>query len=445
MVVEGPLTAAEIYEQVTGGEGIGSLADAQDGAGQLTHRMVERAQRISALRAKTMGGWQGGAGDSAADSTLPLVQAAADDAVHLETARTAVGAQMDAFGTAKYSVKPVAPRPPEMTSGDLYNVLTGDGQSYNSKVSGWQADSQGNIEAFGVYHSASASNGGLMPSQYAQIDDSGALISLATPGQDTQGKTTTGRTATATDAGEWARNPGQTEVFGQDRGVPAGRNQDVYGQDVQSGRDQGQGSYLVPGQTPPGNGAFDTTHANSYVPPAAAQGGGYQFGPTGQSLGNLGGGSGNQLYGGDSGAGGFGPGTGGFGPGTGTGAGTGSRTGSGPGNVGGYRTGTGSGPGTGGYRSGGPNTGGVTQRGPGSGARVPEERLPGQPAVRGAAGTRGANGLPMGSPMRRAWGERRRQRKEVRSLPEESRSRRDLRWVHREAHAARDRESRPKS
>lgn len=281
MVAEGPLTAAEIYEQVTGGAGIGSLADAQDGAGQLTHRMVERAQRISALRAKTMGGWQGGAGDSAADATLPLVQAAADDAVHLETARTAVGAQMDAFGTAKYSVKPVAPRPPEMTSGDLYNVLTGDGQSYNSKVSGWQADSQGNIEAFGAYHSASASNGGLMPSQYAQIDDSGAPISLATPGQDTQGKTTTGRTAT--DAGEWARNPGQTGVFGQDRDVSAGRNRDVYGQDVQSGRDQGQGSYQVPGQAP-GSGAFDTTHANSYVPPAAAQDGGISSGLPGSPL-----------------------------------------------------------------------------------------------------------------------------------------------------------------
>ncbi len=276
-----------------------------------------------------------------------------------------------------------------MTSGDLYNVLTGDGQSYNTKVSGWQADSQGNIEAFGAYHSASTSNGGQMPAQYAQINDSGAPISLATPGQDTQGKTTTGRTTTATDTGEWARNPGQTEVFGQDRDVQAGRNQNVYGQDVQSGRDQGQGSYQVPGQTP-GSGAFDTTHANSYVPPAAAQGGGYQFGPTGQSLGNLGGGSGNQPYGGD---GGFGPGTGGFG----------SGTGSGPGNVGGYRTGTGSGPGTGGYRTGGPNTGspntgGITQRGPGSGARIPEERLPGQAVARGAAGARGANGLPMGSP-----------------------------------------------
>jgi hypothetical protein len=413
MVTEGPLNAAEIYEQVTGGEGVDSLADAQDGAGQLTDRMVERAQRISSLRAKTMAGWQGGAGDSAADATLPLVQAAADDAVHLKTAQTAVGAQMDAFGTAKYSVKPVASQPPEMTSDDFYNILTGDGQSYNTKVSGWQADSQANIEAFGAYHSASTSNGGQMPAQYAQVSDSGAPISMTTPGQDTQGTQDT-RGKTATDAGEWARNPGQTNVSGQDQEVRIGPNQNVYNQDIQSGNDRGHGSYPVSAQTP-GSGASDGTQANHYVPPAA-QGGGYQFGPTGQPLGNFGGGAGDQPYGGYTGSGGFGPGSGGFG--TGTGAGTG--TGSGPG-AGGYRTGapntggTGSGPGTGntsgpntggpntgGYRTGGAiNTGGSNQRGlgtgPGSGARLPEERIPGQPTARGTAGTRGANGMPMGT------------------------------------------------
>src|SRR3569833_1952745 len=98
MVTEGPLTAAEIYEQITGGKGTQSLSTAQDAASQLTTRMVERAQRISALRAKTMSGWQGNAGEAAADATLPLVQAAADDAVHLKTAQTAVAAQLVVFG-----------------------------------------------------------------------------------------------------------------------------------------------------------------------------------------------------------------------------------------------------------------------------------------------------------------------------------------------------------
>ena len=378
MVDERPLTAAEIYDQVTGGGGIDSLATAQDGAGQLTDRMVERAQRISALRAKTMSGWQGAAGDSAADATIPLVRAAADDAVHLETARTAVGAQMDAFGTAKNSVKPVAPQPPELTSGDLLNVLTGDGQSYNTKVAGWQADSQANIDAFGAYHSASTSNGGRMPAQYAQITDSGTPVSMT--GQDTHGKTTTGRpTTVATDTGEWARNPRQPGVSGQDR-----TSQDqVSGRDqsVQPGRTQVQQGNQVVAQTP-GGGASDSTHANNYVPqpvtPPATQGG-YQFGPSGQLVSNLGGGgSGNQPYGG------FGPGTGGFGPDGGFGPGT--STGTGPGNSTGGRYG-----------------GVVTPRGPGnrpgsgSGARLPDERLPGQPGSRGTAGARGTNGMPLGT------------------------------------------------
>ncbi|WP_328613555.1 hypothetical protein OHS18_33725 [Amycolatopsis sp. NBC_00355] len=386
MVVETPLTAAQIYEQITGGEGIQSLSDAHTDADQLTNRMVERAQRISALRAKTMAGWQGGAGDAAADATRPLVQAAADDAVHLKTAQTAVGAQMDAFGTAKHSVKPVAAQPPEMTSDDLYNVLTGDGQSYNTKVSGWQADSQGNIEAFGAYHSASTSNGGQMPSQYAQISDSGAPVSMTTSGQGTR-ETTTGRTATATDTGEWARNPRQTDVFGQNQDVRAGQNQIPR---QPSNQVSGQDSRHVVSPIPPGGGNSDSTHADNYVPPpAAAQGGGYQFGPTGQPLGNFGSGSGNQPYSG------FGPGSGGFGPGAGSGTeiGTGSGRGtSGPGT---------SGPGVGGYRTGSPNTGGINQRslgsGPGSGSRVPEERMPGQAAARGTAGARGANGMPMGT------------------------------------------------
>ncbi|MFI5583964.1 hypothetical protein ACIA5G_02935 [Amycolatopsis sp. NPDC051758] len=371
MVAEGPLTAAQIYEQITGGEGTGSLADAQDGASNLTNRMIERAQRISALRAKTMSGWQGAAGNSAADATLPLVQAAADDAVHLKNAQTAVGAQMDAFGTAKNSVKPVAAQPPELSSADVVNALAGQGwESYKSKVGSWQADTQANIDAFSAYHSASSTNGGQMPAQYAQLNDSGAPISLR---EDTPGKP-----AGTTDTGEWARNPRQPQV-------PAQQNR----QTVQPGRDQTRNP--VQNQTqnqnqfqnqvqPPGN--SDSTHANSYVPkpvmPPAAQGG-YEFGPTGQPVSNLGGNNGGYSGGFGPGAGGgFGPGTGGYGSGTNTGTGSG------------YRPGTG--PGTGGQP-------GMRAPGPSTGARLPEERLPGGPATRGAAGARGANGMPMGGPL----------------------------------------------
>ncbi|MFF1607145.1 hypothetical protein ACFVYA_05135 [Amycolatopsis sp. NPDC058278] len=390
MVAESPLTAAEIYAQITGGQGSSSLSDAQRDADHLTTRMVERAQRISALRAKTMSGWRGDAGEAAADATRPLVQAAADDAVHLRNAQAAVGAQMDAFGTAKNSVKPVAAQPPELQVDDVLHAVSGDGWgSYHAKVAGWQADSQANIDAFSAYHSASSANGGQMPSQYAQLADSGAPVSM---------RTSTEWKSEPTDTGEWARNPRDTQVPAQDRqtvrpgqtrGTDGDRTQATTQQNQQTQQTQ-QNRQTQQNQVRPGTTNTDNTHANSYLPkpvlPAAQ--GGYEFGPTGQPVSNLTGTETNWP-------GGFGPGTGpypgvGYQPGPGT-PGTGTQT-------------PGTGPGTPGNRPGTPRTGpgtGPNQPGPGSstGARLPQERLPGANPARGSAGPRGANGLPMGAPM----------------------------------------------
>lgn len=378
MATEGPLTAAQIYEQITGGEGAGSLGDAQDGASRLTDRMVERAQRISALRAKTMSGWRGRAGDAAADATLPLVQAAADDAVHLRNAQTAVGAQMDAFGTAKHSVKPVPPQPPELGIDDVRNVLAGRGwDSYSAKVSGWQADSQGNIDAFSAYHAASTDNGGRMPAQYAQLAGSGAAVSM-----------TDHTKAGPTDTGEWARNPNDSRVPAQDRQtVRPGQDRQVTkqatnqpnqtDQTVNRPPNPGQVQQPFQPQTPPGQN--DTTHANSYVPTPAAQGG-YVFGPTG---GTGAGWSGSGSFSGD-----FGPGTGGgYATGAGTGAGTepGTGLGTNTGPVTGYRPGT--------------TPPGTRTPGNASGTRFPDERLPGTNPARPGAGSRGGNVTPMGTPV----------------------------------------------
>ncbi|MGW4057325.1 PPE domain-containing protein [Amycolatopsis sp. NPDC004747] len=388
MVAEGPLTAAQIYEQLTGGNGTQSLADAHDSAGQLTQRMIDRASRINALRAKTMSGWQGGAGDTAADSTAPLIQAAMDDAVHLKNAQTAVSDQMGAFGTAKNSVKPVPAQPPAITAADLVDTFAGDGKSYQTKVASWQADSQANIDAFRIYHSTSITNGAQMPAQYAQLTDSGAPVTLDT-GTPTP-RTTTPGTTTGTDTGRRTQDGRQTQQ-------PAVPPQTQYRPDTQAGRNQtGQipaGQHQVgnqtpgpitPGATTPGTttpGASDGTHANSYVPkpimPPAANSG-YQFGPTGQPGSTFG----------PYGTGDFGPGTGGYGPGAGSGYG-GYGPGSGSGSGSGYR-GTGSGP------VNEPGARGLGS-GPGSGRGVLGQGVAGGRAgAAGAAGGRGVNGMPMG-------------------------------------------------
>jgi len=372
MVAEGPLTAAQIYEQITGGKGTQSLVDAQDSSSQLTQRMIERASRINALRAKTMSGWQGGAGDAASDSTAPLVQAAMDDAIHLKNAQDAVSAQVSAFDTAKNSVKPVAAAPPQMTSDDIAYILYGAGDPYATKVASWQADSQANIDAFRSYHSASTTNGTQMPAQYAQLTDSGAPIAMDT-GTSTPGKTT------GTDPGQPTQTR-QPAVPGQTRyrpGTQPGQNQT--GQN-QTGQNQ-TGQHQVGGQTPgsiapsTSDNTSDNTHANSYMPkpvmPPAANAG-YQFGPTGQPINSLG-------------PGGFGPnGTGEFGPGTGYTPGSG-----------------GTGSGNGGYRG----TGAVNEpgaRGLGSGAgsgrgALGEHVAGGRAGAPGSAGGRGATGMPMGA------------------------------------------------
>lgn len=54
-----------------------------------------------------------------------------------------------------------------------------------------------------------------------------------------------------------------------------------------------------------------------------------------------------------------------------------------------------------------------TGAGPGSGARIPEERMPGQGAARGAAGQRGANGMPMGAQGGRGGKEEDREKKKA--------------------------------
>ncbi|OXM59234.1 hypothetical protein [Amycolatopsis vastitatis] len=375
MAAETPLTAAQIYEQITGGDGIQKLADAHDSASHLTQRMIDRASRINALRAKTMSGWQGGAGDSAADSTAPLIQAAMDDAIHLQNAQSAVGAQMGAFGTAKNSVKPVAAQPPDITADDLYNTLAGDGKSYQTKVAGWQADSQANIDAFRAYHSASTTNGGQMPAQYAQLTDSGAPITLDT-GTPTTGKTTGTDTERRAQDRQRTQPPGVPDQTQYRPGTQTGQNQTRQNQTGQNQVGPNQvGQDQVVGRRP-GTTTSDDTHANSFVPkpvlpPAASTG--YQFGPTGQPLNSFGPG-GFGPYGGSE----FGPGAGytpgGYGPGSGSG---------------GYR-------GTG---SGSVNEPGARGVGPGSGSGrgvVGENVAGGRAGAAGAAGGRGANGMPMG-------------------------------------------------
>ncbi|MFE6609510.1 PPE domain-containing protein [Amycolatopsis sp. NPDC057786] len=372
---------------VTTGEGTDSLSRAQAGASSLASRHQERIQRITTLSQKTASGWQGGASDAAVAATKPLVEAAMDDTMHVAVAQSAISAQMDAFGTAKNSVKPVPPEQPAPTAEDVKSAMSGGLVSYWSKVQGYQADSQHNIDTFASYHSASTANGDELPAQYAQLTDPGGSVALAEGGGQPPvrgfGDGSDGREDRV---GEPYRGPSGPSGTGGPSG-PNGPGTGV------TAPQPGQGPQ--PGQHHPGYQLPDDgTRANSYTPPQTTPvvppAANLDFGPNGKP---------NPTY---NTPGAFPP---GYGPGTsGPGVpGSGVRSPGGPG--GGFR-----GPGgTGGV--GGPGQ----QPGMGgrSGAGMPGEGVAGRGAAgaAGSAGRGGANGMPMAPGAARGKGEEDKEKK----------------------------------
>ncbi|ONF66197.1 hypothetical protein [Amycolatopsis keratiniphila] len=402
----GPLTATQIYEQITGGEGTGSLARAQESAYTLASKHSERLQRITALAQKTASGWQGGASEAAIAATRPLVDAAADDAMHVTIAQNAMTSQTDAFGTTKNSVKPVPPEQPAPTAEDVKALMGGGGTfGYWDRVKAYQADSQHNIDTFASYHSASTANGDELPAQYAQLTDPGGSVTLDEGGG---GKPAVKGFGDGSDGrehgtGEPYRGPSGPSGPSTPSG-PSGPSAPAPGGAQGGGPQPGQGpqpSQYLGTQHPGHQLPDDGTRANSYTPPQTTPvvppAANLDFGPTGKP---------NPAY---NTPGAFPP---GYGPGT-----------SGPGVYGpGGRPpgvpGTTGGPGaTGGPGSGATGRPGGTGQQPGmggrSGAGMPGEAMGGRGAAgaAGSAGRGGANGMPMAPGAARGKGEEDKEKK----------------------------------
>lgn len=188
------MSAAEIYRELTGGAGAGSLGDTQRAASQLSDHLLDLATRAGTLAALQREAWQGeAANEAAANSCTPLLETAAEDSARLGAVQVVAHEQMSAFQNAKNSVKPVAAQEPGLTDEDVVALLHGDGQKYTDRVTQWQADSQHNVQVFSGYSATSGSNNGRVPAKYAELRDSGAQITLASaedpvrPGQSRTG------------------------------------------------------------------------------------------------------------------------------------------------------------------------------------------------------------------------------------------------------------------
>ena len=183
MAEETPLSAAQIYDKITGGQGTASLSQSQDIARKLHDQLVERAQEVVTLGKEIGEGWQGPAGEAAAGAAMPLAKAAEADADNLRTAGSAIEQQTTAFGTAYNSVTPVSATKPEMTDEQVArSIFGGDTSAYDRSVAGWRADSRQNVQAFATYHQASTSNGEQLPRMYEPLADPGYPITMTSGG-----------------------------------------------------------------------------------------------------------------------------------------------------------------------------------------------------------------------------------------------------------------------
>ncbi|MFE3173737.1 PPE domain-containing protein [Amycolatopsis sp. NPDC059090] len=335
------LTPAEIYHLITEGPGPESLGNTQQAAKELSERLLDRADEIASLVEKVRAGWQGASAEEAANSAAPLLAASVDHSANLVFAQNAADGQLSAFQAIKNTVRPVGDRP-EITAQDVYDSLNGR-PGYFGKLDQWQADAQHNVDAYTGYHSTTGTNSDRIPARYAELNDTGASVELASTSISAPPKPVEGPGGPSGKPPDSHRPDAIEPPPGAD--VPKPRapmpepssdhpmNHPSSGElDATKSRPQ-----TAPSEATPAPG---TTRISSFTPSSAALPPGYQFGPSGQSINPLG--------------------TSGFDP--------------------------------------EPGTGGSTNQGFGAGnrigARAPDESVPARGSTAGTPGTAGKSGKP---------------------------------------------------
>lgn len=165
MVFERPLTAAEIYEQVTGGKGPGSLSEAATAAERLHRAFTDFATDLRDIAKETEHSWDGDAGNHAAGLTKWLARTLENDKSLVWSVNRSLTDQITEFVRARAGVVPVPPQPPAPTLEDMAHELFGD-NSYQAKLDAYERDVQNNIAVYRAYHQASLANAGILPLRY---------------------------------------------------------------------------------------------------------------------------------------------------------------------------------------------------------------------------------------------------------------------------------------
>jgi hypothetical protein len=325
----------QIWDQITHGQGAGSIDDAQQAANRLKGNYDQRVQAIDSISKDMDEAWRGDSGTAAQNSGAhPLKAWMSDSGTKLADSDKYLGEQQTAFTTVKAKVQQVPQQPPQ---NNFLNEITPWTTDTDRSIRDYNQKGQANVDAYNEYVKSSGTNAKGLPT-YSQLDGSVGDVNVNggggdpnKPGGDPNQPGGPSQPGGGTPPGGTPNVPGGSYPPGSTPGIPGGGYPPGGTPQVPGGSYPPGGTPGVPGGNYPGGGyqpggvpnipGYDgSTRAAGFtpgpIPGADFSGGG--FGP--------GGGGGFGV--GDTGAGGFGPGSaGGFGPGGTGGAGSGSGSG----------------------------------------------------------------------------------------------------------------------
>ncbi|MFF4599452.1 hypothetical protein [Amycolatopsis sp. NPDC001319] len=368
----------ELVRRVRGGAGLGSLGEAQ-------HISMSQASVQQGIEADTQSivsrlesAWSGQSGDAARGGLRPLADAATASSTALGTSQNTLTDQAHAFQSTRDSLQEVSDSPPER---GLVDVVTPWDTDVEDQINSRNAAIDRNNQIYQSFTSTSDGHAQRMPNDYGQLSDAQGDFTVDTPSAATNQHATNAQHSTFQPRGSSGDIDGGVSQPGR-HGTPV---TSPSWQSSPSSGGAGSSNYaqLPAAQVPGGDG----TNTAGFVPSADPTAGGLRGGGDATRF-TPGGPGGGSSFGPGSGPGSGGPGFGG------------------PGFAGGFTSG---GPGSGESGAGGRGAGmpGAGSRsgdlaGPGrstgAGRFGPaEETSAGRSGGTGAAGSRGANGMPMGA------------------------------------------------
>lgn len=170
--------AKQIYDEIHNGPGSASLDEATRSSMKADEFQSELMGRITSLKSKIQGGWQGQSADSATNAAEPLRQHAQFNGQQLQQASSSIANQSAQFNSTKGQVGELPVNPDdESFFQNAKDFFTGDLVAKTAKYAG---QVNANTQAYDRYYQATGNNAGALPSEYPPLDKSTSDLSIST-------------------------------------------------------------------------------------------------------------------------------------------------------------------------------------------------------------------------------------------------------------------------